>query len=385
MAVVSTKIMHDGWTGSFTTKEIPTFKVVYLVEVDDPEDGNLLVVDASGIPKIGSAYNVGQDFHGGVRCKSLSTTPVAGTRNLWHVTASYGKPEKGEEDENDPTDGVTEDGEPTDDPLKFAVSMTMSSSRVTRDAIRGAYLGQVTEIQGVVSDLLQNAGFNDGNPPPETQNNGVKSDFKGRITNGRPITNSVFRPFDPPAQVEYNRTNLRIKFNTLNSPKRILPYINSVNSKGIVINVFYHWDDEFGQRRASSGQFHIPEYAGRIMGITTSPASRNGIAYHANELEIEIDKLFTWRLDILDRGYATLDQDKTFGDTLAESDQGIVVTKSDVSDDGFANREPVLLDGKGQALNTKRLDGVYLRYGVYPELDWHVVGLQEPRRLQGAD
>jgi len=382
MAVVSTKILHDGWTGSFTTKEIPTFKVVYLVEVDDPEDGNLLVVDASGIPKIGSAYSVGQDFHGGVRCKSLSTSPVAGTRNLWQVTASYGKPEKGEEDEDDPTDGVTEEGEPTDDPLKFAVSMTMSSSRVTRDAIHGAYLGQVTEIKGVVGDLFQ-AGFNDGNPPPEIQINGVLSDQDGKITNGRPITNSVFRPFDPPVQVDYNRINVRIKFNTLNSPQRILPYINSVNSKALTIHVVYIWKDEFGMNQPTFASVKVPIYAGRVMGITTSPSTRNGIAYHANELEIEIDKLFTWRLDILDRGYATLDQEKTFGDTLA--DQGIVVTKSDVSDDGFANREPVLLDGKGQALNIKKIDGVYLRYGVYPELDWSIIGIDRPKNLQGAN
>jgi len=352
MAVVSTKILHDGWTGSFTTKEIPTFKVVYLVEVDDPEDGNLLVVDASGIPKIGSAYSVGQDFHGGVRCKSLSTSPVAGTRNLWQVTASYGKPEKGEEDEDDPTDGVTEEGEPTDDPLKFAVSMTMSSSRVTRDAIHGAYLGQVPVVKGVLGFFNQ-VGFNDLAPPPEVQINGVRSDQDGRITNGRPITNSVFTPFDPPPQVDYNRINVRIKFNTLNSPQRILPYINSVNSKALTIHVVYIWKDEFGMNQPTFASVKVPIYAGRVMGITTSPSTRNGIAYHANELEIEIDKLFTWRLDILDRGYATLNREKTFNYYAPDKNTGAVVTDANVSDDGFANREPVLLDGNGQALNRR--------------------------------
>jgi len=184
-------------------------------------------------------------------------------------------------------------------------------------------------------------------------------------------------------QVDYNRINVRIKFNTLNSPQRILPYINSVNSKALTIHVVYIWKDEFGINQPTFASVKVPIYAGRVMGITTSPSTRNGIAYHANELEIEIDKLFTWRLDILDRGYATLDQEKTFGDTLA--DQGIVVTKSDVSDDGFANREPVLLDGKGQALNIKKIDGVYLRYGVYPELDWSIIGIDRPKNLQGAN
>lgn len=377
MSVVSVKTLHDGWSGSFTSKDMPTFTVVYLVEVDDPRDGNILVKRASGIPRIGSAYKAGQDFHALATCKSLSTAPVAGTRNLWQVTASFGKPEK--EDDDDPTDGVTEDGEPTDDPLKFAVSMSFSSTRVTRDAVMGTYLGQLKEREGVAG-ALEAVGFVAGTPAVHLS---VEHDrWKNRITNGRPVTNSVFRPFDPPPQVEYNRTNIKIKFNTLNSPKRILPYINSINRKWITINVFYRWDDQFGADRAVNGQFYIPEFAGRIMGISTSPARRNGIGYHENELEIEVDKLYTWRLDILDRGYATTDDEQSF---TSLSGSGVPVTNSDVSADGFANREPVLLDGRGQALNVEAADGVYLRYGVYPEMDWHIVGLHEPRRLQGVD
>ena len=385
MAVVSVKTLHDGWSGSFTSKEIPTFTVTYLVEVDDPQDGNILVVDAAGIPKIGTAYQVGNDFHAGVRCKSLSTTPVAGTRNLWQVTASYGKPEKEDEDD-DPTDGVDEDGEPTDDPLKFAVSMTISSTRVARDALLGTYLGQVRERGGIAGALLAQ-GFHKGGAPPQVHRQVEHDRWTTQITNGRAITNSIFRPFDPPPQVEYNRTNLRIKFNTLDSPQKILPYINSVNSKGIIINVFYRWDDEFGQDRAAHGKYWVPEFAGRIMGLMTNPSRRNGIAYHENELEIEVDKLYTWRMDILDRGYATTDDDKSF--TSASSSggtgTGVPVTDADVNEDGFANRDPVLLDGRGKKLNVEKMDAVYLRYGIYPEMDWHDVGLQQPKRLQGQN
>jgi hypothetical protein len=165
-----------------------------------------------------------------------------------------------------------------------------------------------------------------------------------------------------------------------------MPYINSVNSHALTIHVVYVWKDEFGHNRPTFASVKIPAYSGRIMGITINPSKRNGIAYHANELEIEIDKLFTWRLDILDRGYATLDEDLTFGETLAGGDDlGVVVTNADVSADGFQNREPVLLDGMGQALNIKKIDGVYLRYGVYPELDWRIVGLDRPKNLQGAN
>jgi len=377
MAVVSVKTLHDGWSGSFTFREVPAFSVVYLVEVDDPEDGNILVVDADGIPKIGSAYSVGQDFHAGVRCKSLSTAPVAGTRNLWQVTASYGKSEKGDDD---PTDGITEDGEPTDDPLKFAVSMSYSSTRVTRDAIIGTYLGQWHE-NGAGSIYVQQ-GFNAGNAPPKFHNE-VECDADGNINNGRAITNSVFRPFDPPPQMEYNRMNVKIRWNQLNSPRKILPYINSVNNKHLVMNVFYHWDDEFGIGRASSGQVHIPQYTGRIMGITVTPNKTNGIGFHDCELEIEIDKIFRWRLEILDRGYATLNADKSFSTSAGGT--GVPVTGSDITEDGFANREPVLLDGKGQELVVTDQDAVYVQYGVYCEYDWHDIDLNEPKRLKDLD
>jgi len=382
MAVVSVKTLHDGWTGSFPSNEAPTFKVVYLVEVDDPQDGNMLVVDADGIPKLGTSYRVGEDFRADVLLKSLSTAPVAGTRNLWQVTASYGTPEKGEKPEQgDPTEGKTQEGEDTEDPLKFAVSMSMSTTRVSTDATNGTYLGQYYD-----GNFHKQRGFHGGHEPPKTHAN-VQTDREGRITNGRSITNSVFRPFDPPPQIEYNRTNVKIKFNTLNCPKKILSYINSVNSKSIWLRINYHWDDENGNDRVSTGQVYVPQYAGRIMGLTTTPTvASNGIGYHDNVLEIEVDKLFTWRLDILDRGYAVLNYDKTFPSSGDQSNaDGTPVTDGDVGDDGFENREPVLLDGKGKKLKLDKSEGVFLRYGVYPEMDWSDISLDQLHLIKNLD
>ena len=119
------------------------------------------------------------------------------------------------------------------------------------------------------------------------------------------------------------------------------------------------------------------------MGITTSPSMRNGIGFHENQIEIEIDKLYGWRLDILDRGYSTSNKEEMFG---GES-EGKSYPKLDavVTEDGFASREPILLDGKGQALDVKESDAVYIRYGVYPEKDWKLVNLNNPTKLQGVD
>jgi hypothetical protein len=379
MAVVSVKILHDGWNASFSNESNPTFKVVYLVEVDDPQDGNMLVVDAEGIPKFGDAYRVGQDFAADVRLKSLTTSPVAGTRNLWQVSASYGvneakKPEK----QGDVSWGKTQEGEDTEDVLKFAVTMSTSTTRVSTDATNGTYLGQYQDGQ-----FFKDRGFVDYLQPPEPHPF-VESDRDGKITNARSITNSVFRPFDPPPQVEYNRTNVKIKWNTLNMPKKILKYVNSVNRSWIRLQVSYKWDDEFGEGRASWAHVEIPSFAGRIMGLTSSPNEGNGQGYHDNELEIEVDSLFTWRMDVLDRGYAVMNYDKTFP-SPGDPTNGIPVTDGDVGDDGFENREPVLLDGKGKKLNVINSEGVFLRYGVYPEMEWRDISLDQLQLIGQLD
>ena len=378
MTVVSVKTMHDGWTGTQTKDELPSFSVVHLVEVDDPEDGVVLVSAAAGIPQIGSPYATGNDAHGLVKCNSISATPVAGTRNLWQVTCAFGhkKPEENE----DPTDGVDINGDPTDDPLEFAVSMTFGTTRVTRDGTSGVYIGQRNEFGGGAWNFDGNATFYKGQPVPYRN---TKVDRNGRITNDIPVTNSVFKPFDPPPQIEYNRESVKIKFNTINTPLAIQDYINSVNSREVWMQVLYKFSNEFGQNINAFGMCHIPKYCGRVMGIQTTPARRNGIAYHANDLEIEIDRLYTWRIDILDRGYSQIDPDKT--DEYVKG-QGYIVRKSAVSEDGFEDREPTLLDGHGQELDVlSGKEGVFLRYAMFPEMDWNRVGLNNPIQLQGIN
>lgn len=368
MAVVSVKTLHDGWTGEFAASGTPGFKVVYLVEVDDPKDGNYTVVNAAGLPKLGSIYRVGNDYGADIQLKTFSTKPVGGTRNLWHVTASYGSmAEDWKGARRDGTDGFDDEGKPTENPLLYSVSMTVSTTRVSRDATRGTYLGKVTDDAGGGRGNLDNSGgFNEGKVPPKPHKF-VKVDADGEITNGRALTNSVFRPFDPPPQIEYNRTNVKIQWNQHNTPNKMLTFVNSINSRPLTINVFYPWDDEFGDEDWSVGHVYIPRYAGRILGLSATPSKMNGIGYHDCEIEIEIDRLYTWRLDILDRGYANLELSSFYSD---DPNKGVPKTSSDVSSDGFASREPVLLDGNGQALNVEKYDGVFIRYGVYPELNW---------------
>jgi hypothetical protein len=79
-------------------------------------------------------------------------------------------------------------------------------------------------------------------------------------------------------------------------------------------------------------------------------------------------------MDVLDRGYATLNMEQSFPTAGID---GVTVTDGDVTEDGFGNREPALLDGKGQKLNVKISDGCFLRYGIYPEMEWRDIKLDQ--------
>jgi hypothetical protein len=103
----------------------------------------------------------------------------------------------------------------------------------------------------------------------------------------------------------------------------------------------------------------------------------NGVGYFRCNLELEIDPLYGWRLDILDRGYSVKDN------TL-ESDGSYTVGKAKVITDEAGNplKEPSLLDGHGELLDHENFDAVYLQYAVYPEIDFRGLNIHQPQLLK---
>jgi len=360
MAVTSVKILHNGWTGSDTAGGGITFNVVYLVEVSDKSDGPLVVLNASSLPMVGDSYEVGNDRDEFAFVKSVSPSPIADM--MWHVVVTFGPLEpSGEGSSNGTsTEGLDEEGKPTDDPFEIAARISVSSVLAKRAAQHGAYLGRVEE--NLDGNYILNAdGFGGGKPPVKQK---TTPDEKGGIDDKTPITNSVFTPYDPPPEIDYTRTRITISMNLRWPPFSWKRYVNSINNTNI------EFRDAFGDTVAIAKQF-----CAKVMGVGYQERVLNGQTFWATEVDILVDDLFTWRLDILDRGYC---------DTTNEGVSEGATKKNIVDKNGLPLAEPVLLNGQGAQLNIETDSAVYLRYGVYPEEMFHAgnFAINNPQALQ---
>ena len=362
MAVTNVKIIHNGWTGSKTLGGGVTFNVVYLVEVDDKKDGPQVVIRGAGVPKVNEFYQVGNDVDPFAFVKSVSPTPVSDM--MWSVAVTFGPMEPSEEGETNgsKSSGLDEDGNPTDDPIEMAARISVSSVLVKRPAVYGAYLGLVTADLG--GEFTYDASHIIGDRPPIPNPPNTTWDEKGGIFDRTPITNSVFTPFDPPPEVDYTRTRLSISMNFREPQPWLLNYVNTVNKK----KVFF--DDGIGGTVASAEPF-----AAKVMGVSYEERILNGKTFWSTDVEILIDDLFTWRMEILDRGYC---------DTTNEGVSDAYWKKNIVDKNGLPLAEPVLLNGQGSQLDLEQASAVYLVYGVYPEVDFNIVpfNIGTPQDLQ---
>ena len=366
MAVTSVKILHNGWSGSETAGAGITFNVIYQVEVDDRNDGPLIVLNANDgttrVPIVGDSYQVGNDIDTFAFVKSVSPTPVA--EKVWNVAVTFGPLEPSESPDGpqgqEPT-GLDENQQPTDDPTEEAVIISVSAVNAKRAALHGAYIGHGEAI-GDDPFIIDHSSFI-GNRPPIPNPPITTPDGHGGIKNRTSITNSVFTPFDPPPEIDYSQIRVSISMNLRVAPVDWLDYVNSVNTIAI------DFRDAIGDVLAFAEPF-----ACRCMAVSYAPRIKNGFLFYATDVEFLIDNLFTHRLDILDRGYC-----ETNNNGVSEGDSG----KNNITDEsGLPLAEPVLLDGHGAMLDTEQFDAVYLRYAVYPEFDFHQWGIQDPQGLQ---
>lgn len=387
MAVTSVNVSHEGWSGSADIKEGFSFNVTYLAEVDDPQDGAYEVLSSPKMPSIGSAYDVGNDRYYLTALSNLTASPVSGTRNLWEIVATYERIKPEDEDEKpiktekpDPGNGVKED-----DPTEWPVIVTMSTTRVSRAAQFGVYMGQKEYPAG--SDQNNNVplvnGFNAcfdlRNQVPLGWPN-VISDFFHNIQNDRAITNSNFKPFDPAPEIDYTRYSVGIEFRTLDYPSPLIRAVNCVNSKDFVLAHTIQSEDENGQPRTLMTKLGIKKQTCKIQGIGITPMHSDGVGYFSCNLELEIDPLYGWRLDILDRGYSVKDDTLEADGTTAAPGKTEVIT----DEAGNAAKEPSLLNGHGKFLDLTKSDAVYLQYAVYPEIDFRNLNIHQPQLLKNV-
>ena len=368
MAVVSVNILHDGWGASETVGTKTTFTVVYLVEVDDKNDGAMVVMSANDgttrIPRSGEFYEVGNDRDPFAMVLTKSPTPI--DDKLWHVTCTFGPvgapsytPPAHEEirglDDADPP-------EPTDDPVEERVDCTIQTVNATRVAERGAYIGKLVIPSG--GSTLDNGNFDPTGfiPGKPTVSINAEGGGFGRIKNGVPITNSVFTAFDPPPEIAYNQYRITCGMNVLRYPQWLITSVNSVNK-------------DIAAFRGPGLRMDAAPYTARYMGITVGERISNGKIFTRLELEFLIDPLFGWRLDILDRGYCVKSN-------LREDISEGAIKKNNVLDEkGNPISEPILLDGKGTMLDMEYFQAAYLRYAIYPEINFRAGQLTNFRAL----
>lgn len=97
---MSASVVNSGgrrtWVGSRTAEGMRNWKLTFHVEVTDPEnDGPATVMQAAGLPEIGSVWNFGNDidiwafYTGQCDVKSNSTTKTPGPVKHWDVTCHY--------------------------------------------------------------------------------------------------------------------------------------------------------------------------------------------------------------------------------------------------------------------------------------------------------
>jgi hypothetical protein len=363
MAVTSVKVSHDGWSGTADIENGYSFNVTYLVEVNSPQDGPGEIIEDSRIPGIGDRYSAGNDRYFLALAKSISATPVSGTRNLWEVVVS-------KEDAKE------------DDPTEWPVIVTMGTTRVSRAAQFGVYMGQLRYRVGGnqranINITRGRAGTFDMRKLLPMPKRNVRVNFFNEIQNDRAITNSNFKPFDPAPEIDYQRYTINIEFRTLHYPAPLIRAVNCVNKSDFLLSHIIETQDEDGADRTLLTKISIKKQTCKIQSIDITPMQSNGVGYFRCNLELEIDPLYGWRLDILDRGYSVKDN------TL-ESDGSYTVGKAKVITDQAGNplKEPSLLDGHGELIDHENFDAVYLQYAVYPEIDFRGLNIHQPQLLK---
>lgn len=365
MAVTSVKILHNGWTATETIGSGFTFSVVYSVEVNSRSDGPLIAINADDgttrIPRPGESYKIGNERDDFAFVKSISPSPAG--ELLWHVTVTFGPlepPESPDGPSGQEVSGLDRNDNPTDDPLEEVTGIRISSVSATRAANKAAYNGQKIYDKDGNWEWDAFAEFIQDSPPIQQPIMGAK----GELLNGIPITNSAFTPFEPPPEIDYNRIRLNITMNLPTFPSEWLNYVNTVNEKEIT----------FVNPRNNNPLYTANPSSARLMGVGGDRRIKNGFTMWQVDIDILIDNVFGWRLDILDRGYCD-----TSNKMISE---GAPQKNTIVDEHGVPLAEPVLLNGRGEQLDLDVNLAVYLQYAPYAEFDWNLWGIQNPENLR---
>lgn len=328
MTVLSADKIHDGWQGQQDPGGSSDFTVLYLVKVDDREDGPLTILDSSLIPDINDSYSVGNDVDSGLICKRRIPRPRGGL--LWEVTLVFGPPKAPEEDE--PTDGLDEDGEPTDNPLLERPTIRVNSVHRTRPALRGTYLGN----NGVVNKVMTIGQF-----------------YTPKNSAGEPF-DPPFEDDDPYLAISYSR-NIEVLPLT-----DWLPFYKAANAGDFVIN-------------RPNFQFTCEEATAKMNSFGADERIRNGIIYFRFSWTV------WWRPEGWDEEFPDLSYNRRAinlqdaaddGSTLPSTANFPAQKRQILDDQNRPLQAPSRLNGDGAPL-AQDADDVYMKYRIKELVDFN--------------
>jgi len=155
MAVISSTIRREGWTGSGNVKEGDKFSIEHLVESNDINDGPLSVAlgaevsSPHPIPLAWSKYDIGNDSNPWVVLKDRSTKLHAYTKTgaLWIVTSQWSKPGFEEEEDDSRTNPLLR-------PTKYRIEWS-NYTRIIREEPTGALRPIVNSAGDAFADPLE--------------------------------------------------------------------------------------------------------------------------------------------------------------------------------------------------------------------------------------
>lgn len=339
-------VLPDSQTASFklgSSEAQATFRVY----TTDPEDGPNLVSRATGVPRLGSFYIVGNDVNPLLTCTEITPNRHPDSRLTWNVLCKFETPES-----EDDKSGKDEDGKPTKDVEQWHPEIDISYSAVSRP-VRYAYPYGALTLKDFRIDPSTAPGATIGWP-------GMRGDQE------TVVLNSANQVMDPAPEIDYSRFNLRIKKFKLEFPtQQALDFKDSVN------------EDPFDLKNNKLGfKMHIPRYAARIMNIGGTLKWQENLPYWEVLYEMLIDTEFGWLGMYPDMGFGEelkVGDDDGNGGTISNSDilrnGGRNIVKPFTDSEGVPLTEPQLLDGKGKRLKAGK-ETKYVLYSEYKQMNF---------------
>lgn len=336
MSIVSATLHWSGATGSRKRGAKEEYTAVWRVVTNDFLDnaGTIIAYFQANGPFINDAYAYGNDRSNNATCDSIDPTRSNNSNLHWEVRFHYSTPDETES-------GKDENGNETDDPLKFYDEVEINSIDVVRPLETAIY------------------------------RQGLKGTAAARTKKNSEVvpSNSVGIPFNPPDERFGVQFQIKITKTEASYPSELANlYHRAINNQAFTI-----------RKRFQRFVHKIGRFDAQFVRVAGSFRISNGFRYWRNVYEILHDPEYGFRAKYIDRGLsvraAAGDPDGR-GGIISPSDivEGVPQIRRLVDADETPISEPLLLNGDGQLLPAGEKP-VRLVHSKHPELDFRKLRL----------